>query len=72
MQLADRQTDGQTVKGADGELHGQTIIMIIMMIMRMAAISTAPYATDKGEHAALYQINTNVHIKTAYTLEPQQ
>lgn len=53
MQLADRQTD----KGADGELHGQTIIMLIMMIMIIAAISTAPYATNKGEHAALYDIN---------------
>ena len=71
MQLVDRQTDRQS-KALTESLHGQTIIMIIMMRMRMAAISTAPYATDKGEHAALYKINTNVHIKTAYTLEPQQ
>ena len=35
-----------------------------MMIIIIAVISIASYLTDRREHVTLYQISTNVYIKT--------
>ena len=40
------------------------IIITTTTIMIIAIMSIASYLTGKGEHTALYKINTNVYINT--------
>ena len=47
------------------QVQNQNKIIIIIKIITIAVISTAPYLTDKGEHRALYKINNDLHTKTS-------